>query len=297
MYKQKAAFFFYCVSPVHMGSGTALGAIDNPIQRERHTAHPTMLGSGLKGALRDHCAGEPWEDVVFGPKPGLRTGSEHAGALSLADANLVLFPVRSLRGAYVYATSPVALGRLHRLLTLLDAPPDWSVPTFPDANACLTASTDVFVDGHLVLEAFQFRRTEGDIAPIARWFASHALPTRAGFAFFRTKLESSLVVLHDDRFDHFVRHSTIVEPHVRIADETGTADDGGLFYTENLPPESLLVSLVMASDSRKNNGPGMDAGEVLQKLLGRVDGQLVQFGGDASTGRGQVVVRALRSQG
>ena len=52
MFQTKDAMFIYCVSPVHMGAGSAIGIIDNPIQRERHTGHPVMAGSGLKGALR-----------------------------------------------------------------------------------------------------------------------------------------------------------------------------------------------------------------------------------------------------
>ena len=40
MFQQKAAVFLYAVSPVHMGAGQAIGVIDNPIQRERHTGHP-----------------------------------------------------------------------------------------------------------------------------------------------------------------------------------------------------------------------------------------------------------------
>jgi CRISPR-associated protein Cmr4 len=46
--------FYYAVTPVRMGAGSASGAIDNPIQREVHTQHPVFAGSGLKGALRHH---------------------------------------------------------------------------------------------------------------------------------------------------------------------------------------------------------------------------------------------------
>ncbi len=42
MFEKQAALFLYAVSPVHMGAGTATGLIDNPIQRERHTRHPTF---------------------------------------------------------------------------------------------------------------------------------------------------------------------------------------------------------------------------------------------------------------
>ena len=37
MFEKRAAVFLYALSPVHMGAGSAIGVIDNPIQRERHT--------------------------------------------------------------------------------------------------------------------------------------------------------------------------------------------------------------------------------------------------------------------
>ena len=50
MFEKRAAVFLYALSPVHMGAGSAIGVIDNPIQRERHTNHPCFAGSGIKGA-------------------------------------------------------------------------------------------------------------------------------------------------------------------------------------------------------------------------------------------------------
>lgn len=83
---------------------------------------------------------------------------------------------------------------------------------------------------------------------------------------------------------------------------SGTADDGGLFYTENLPPESLLIAPVMASVERYHKDRKPDslktAEEVLQIVLrgdngfGGLDEQMLQIGGDATTGRGQVILKA-----
>lgn len=84
--------------------------------------------------------------------------------------------------------------------------------------------------------------------------------------------------------------------------KSGTADDGGLFYTENLPPESLLIAPVMASVERyhRERKPTSlkTAEEVLQIVLhgdgngfGGLDERLLQIGGDATTGRGQVIIK------
>ena len=72
-------------------------------------------------------------------------------------------------------------------------------------------------------------------------------------------------VLSDDDFNYFIKQATVVEPHVRINDETGTAEDGALFYTENLPPESILAGVVLASVERKKEG--LKAEQCLNKAL------------------------------
>ena len=106
------------------------------------------------------------------------------------------------------------------------------------------------------------------------------------------KLTQDLVVLSDTDFAYFAQHATLVEPHVRIDENTGTAADGGLFYTENLPPESLLVAPILASVTRTGRKEDeMDADEVLAKLGNVLDGTLLQVGGDATTGRGLVMLK------
>jgi CRISPR-associated protein Cmr4 len=77
---------------------------------------------------------------------------------------------------------------------------------------------------------------------------------------------------------------------VRINPDTGTAKDGGLFYTENLPPESLLVAPVLASKTRTGKDD-LEAELVMAQIRGALDGKLLQIGGDATTGRGLVVAR------
>jgi len=53
MFEQGRILFLYAESPLHPGTGTALGPVDLPIQRERHTGFPTIQASGIKGVFRD----------------------------------------------------------------------------------------------------------------------------------------------------------------------------------------------------------------------------------------------------
>lgn len=260
-----------------------------------------IAGSGLKGAVRHHF-NRTWQadaaliKRLFGPDTD---ASDHAGAIAFTDAQLVAFPVRSLKNTFVYATSPTALARLKRLAG--KAAP-WPVPEVAEGHA-LVAGTSALSSGRLVLEAFDFAATEdAGIKQIAEWLSTHALPSGSEHDYFRSKMAVDLVVLGDTEFSHFVRHATVVEAHVRINDTTGTADDGGLFYTENLPPESVLAGLVMASVERQSKKERrdtlLDASAVLAAVLhgtnspGGLTGGLLQVGGDATTGRGLIVVHA-----
>jgi len=57
MYQEQRLVFYYAVSPVHMGAGSATGAIDNPIQRAWRDVH----------AMRAHAGNNPERAAfVFG---------------------------------------------------------------------------------------------------------------------------------------------------------------------------------------------------------------------------------------
>ena len=295
MFEKQTAVFLYAVSPVHMGAGTATGLIDNPIQRERHTNHPSFAGSGIKGAVRHsfESLGGDKEliDRLFGPESG---NALHAGAVSFGDAQLVVFPVRSLKGGYVYATCSQALARARRLLQLTGTPVEWNIPDIGEGHCALT-NADLLSEGKLHLEAFEYEAADlkenGEkLQAIGADLAAKALPDDDAYEFFRRKIASDLVLLSDTDFAYFAENATLVEPHVRIDPQTGTADGGGLFYTENLPPEALLIAPLMASRTRSGK-EDLEADEAMCKIRNVLDNRLLQLGGDATTGRGLVIAR------
>lgn len=306
MFESSRLIFYYTLSPVHAGAGSALGAIDNPIQREVHTSLPMFAGSGIKGAIRHACAGH-WRESdegqgfitrLFGPEGHERL---HAGALSFSDAQLFLLPVRSLRGAFAYAASPLTLGRMARLAELAGTPVPWTIPVLEEGTAG-TASDNLHSSGKLVLEAFEFDAVaDPDTAAIAHWCSEHILPRDGAHGFFAHKVASDFVLIDDASLCHFGRSAMVVESHVRINDETGTADDGGLFFTENLPPETVMAGLVQASRERvpAKQGP-REAAAVLDTLLDGpgsngdgIAGKVLQVGGNSTTGRGLVMVNPV----
>lgn len=298
MFEKKSLVFYYCTTPLHMGAGTSVGAIDNPIQREVHSNHPIIAGSGLKGAVRHHVTRQWGSErknnitALFGSET--TSGDLTAGAVSFTDANLIAFPVRSVKNTYVYVTCPYALARLKRMAELAGLDFKFDVAGIKTVSA----STDsALIEGKLCLEAYEFNASEDeDTTGIAEWLSENCLSDDGG-SFFKEKIQSDLFVLTDDDFNFFIKQATVVEAHVRIDDETGTAVRGALFYTENLPPESILAGVVLSSTERKAKDNRMSAEQCLEKTMwdeDGVSGQLVQMGGDATTGRGLVLINAMK---
>ncbi len=111
MYKGSFLLSFYAETPVHMGVGSSVSYVDLPVQRERHTSFPVLWGSGIKGVLRNFaCRKLSKEKVntIFGPEDG---GEEYSSCISITDAKILLYPVRSVRGVFAWITCPFVLKR------------------------------------------------------------------------------------------------------------------------------------------------------------------------------------------
>ena len=50
---QTKILYLFTRTPLHVGAGSSVGAIDQPIQRERHTGFPIIPASSLKGTFAD----------------------------------------------------------------------------------------------------------------------------------------------------------------------------------------------------------------------------------------------------
>ena len=287
MYQTTQAWFLYAVSPVHMGAGNSVGElVDSPIQREAHTAYPVLPASGIKGALRHRSEASDSDStsVLYGARP---SGDLHAGSLTLTDGSLLAFSVRTLSGTFAYVTSLVALARISRQLQI-------SGHTLPPLPA--TTNKALSVDGNArVLETLRFEfDANSALTALASWLAERIFPSDPCYDYFRNKFSQDLLVLPDADFTHFVRNSTSIEPHVQIEDSTGTAAGGGLFYVENLPPESLFLSTAMFSNERTGHGDA-SAETLAEVFADTLDDQLVQLGGDATYGRGHVIFHRLEA--
>jgi len=294
MFEAATMLYLYVETPLHVGSGRSLGAVDLPIQREATTGYPIVQASGLKGRLRAEARERMKESpeefkAIFGPETG--NAADHAGALAPADARLLLFPLRSLAGVFAWATSRDVLARFQRDTAMVGLGLDWSLPPEPGSTEGLVSGDALVAGGKVVLEEFAFEPTQSpEVKKIGQWLASHCLPESEEYAYWRETLPGRLVLLPEDAFRDFTRLSTEVATRVKLALETKTVEKGALWTEESLPADSLLWAPLMASPSRAPNGPRLTGAEVLQRVAALGAGRR-QLGGDETVGRGVVFMR------
>ncbi len=310
--RSAAVLFLHAQTALHPGSGSALGVVDLPVQRERHTQWPTIAGTALKGVLRDLCreqakaerpqgetlsprrwANEKHQMLVTAFGPGTpEESSAHAGAVALTDARILAFPVRSIRGVFAWVTCPAVLERLNRDLKLAKLGPLPTVPQVHDNKIACAPNSPLLVGQNrdqVVLEEFEFKKTADDCGELAQWIAKHAVADQ----YTQDRLRSHLAVLSDNDFSHFVRHATEVVARIALDYDLKTVKQGALFYQEFLPAETIFYSLVLASESR-NPEAARSAAEILTYLGGCVQkAGVLQIGGDETTGKGLCAVRLL----
>jgi len=263
--KQKILYLF-TRTPLHVGAGSSVGAIDQPIIRERHTGFPIIPGSSIKGVLRDAVRRTSTEqaDAIFGVQ-------DNAGKLSFGDAKILAFPVRSAKGSFAFATCRLALERMNRDAALnLD-----DLPDEPQEMQCLAGQAITLTRNSktgVVLEEYLFTK-KGD---------------------FPGKLEEVLLSLLDDPvwkvakgrfvllsngdFAHFVKNACEVSQHVAIEPDKGTAKHGALFNLEAVPAETLFYAPI--TPLARNNGELSQLDQFIQNK------PIFQFGGDSTTGLG-----------
>lgn len=295
----KSMLFLYAETPLHAGSGRALGTVDLPIQRERVTDYPIIQASGIKGRLRAEMktTDKLGDDLttLFGPETP--NASEHAGALSFGDARLLLFSVRSLAGVFAWITSIDVLARFIRELALTGVPAPFDLPKDQNGTLLHPQPTQAWVSGKrnviekqnkIVLEEFAFEVEDRDIKRIAAELVK-ALPDGPEYAYWKQALTDGLCILHEDAFRDFVKYATEVQTHIKLNPDTKTVESGALWTAESLPVDSLLYTPILAVKSRRKDNKMQDS-DIMKKLIEALPAR-INFGGDETTGQGFVALK------
>lgn len=278
--------YLFTRTPLHVGAGASVGAIDQPVQRERHTGFPLIPGSSIKGVLADQYnaldeSGRILKDSnrnatkrtddgarLFGLGAGkAKDDNGRAGSIGFGEAALLAFPVRSAKGCFAWLTSPLALQRWARATgRKIDVP-------------------EIKKDSKAYFSAVTLGEKLGDNANSSALFEDYVFHHAGEFELAKSLAESCsedpvwtemaarhLALVDDSILSHFAVTACEVAQHVVINDETGTAKEGLLFNQENVPAETLFFSS-MTSGSNED----LDLLEIPNPL---------QIGGNATTGLG-----------
>jgi len=280
---------FYAVSPIHAGSGAATAAVDLPIQRERHTNWPHIQASGVKGAFRAHYRNFSKEDqqlinLIFGSdvQDGWGKGEENLpGAMSVSDAKLLAFPVRSNIAPFVWVTSPAALARLNTDFEYAGIDGLKEINEVKEDNAVSFGREKL--SGRVILEDAVVNVGEGLEEP----FFNNTFPEL-----------DRLIVISDEMYEYAVSSCTEIQTQIKIDSKKGTAEEGALRYQEFLPSDSVLYSIVHYSrrDSAELSNEGAKKelldmvndlrAETIKKHVEDVITGFIQIGGDETLGKG-----------
>lgn len=315
--------FIYTESATHAGTGTGLGAIDLPIQRERTTDYPIIQGSGVKGSLRQQYPGDKDDKdkaIVFGPD----NEPDYGGAIAVGDARILAFPARSLKGVLAWVTCRDVLARFARDAAYLEPPLLPAIAPQPQTDYTEAyASTDaVVLDGStIVLEDYQYRNvpftfTFGElqyfadeaqrqprrIAEVwASWLAVNALPKTDSYkSYYHNAFANRFVILPDDDFRDFALYSTEVTTRIKLNRDTKTVDGTALFTMESLPADSLLYVPITTHKPRspedKFTGSSFSKDSTDETVLKWLQNpeiypKRIQIGGDETVGYGQAALR------
>lgn len=292
MYEAKHLMILKVLTPMHVGGGNEIGAINSPIQREIHTNFPKIEASSLKGCVRNAFRSikdnSKYEDTIFGSAD---KDNMYSSAVSFTDARILFFPVRSAKGIFAYVTCPFVLKRFFSELKALKINTDIDEMLFEDYKSTIITSKECLIDNNVILEEYLFSdvKSEQEGGTFKKFVSSIAtfLPQEG----MKKDLLDKSILISDDEFLYFVEMATDVITRIKVEIDTGTTD-GGLFDEEYLPTESILYSFLFIESSKDENCY-IKATEIFD-LMNRTFEEPFQIGGNSTLGKGFTLCRLIK---
>jgi len=308
VFEKALVMYIYAETPIHPGSGIALGIVDLPIQRERHTEFPMIQGSSIKGVLRNFFVdlkveekvkinGKNLVDIIFGEENSI-------GGISVTDAKILAFPVRTLKGVFGWITCPLVLDRYKRDLNLAGKECKWEIPKLDGNNKAIVCDSNASKK-YVYIEDLQLECTYNEnIKDIAETI-SNALPDDDVYKEIKKKLKKDLIIVSDEIFRDLVTLTTEVVTRIKIDPENGTVQKGALWTEEYLPTDTIMYSLILIPSRLSNlkieiqdeelkriiESKEETSDKIVEILKNFLNKQVLQIGGDETIGKGFVRIK------
>mgnify|MGYP001772904409 CR=1 FL=1 len=234
------------LTSIHPGVGRSEEAhVDLPVQRDEFGL-PAIWASSLKGAVRAKAEGSLFDgskcaDVskrdecakviaAFGPKPDY--ASEHSSAVTFLDAKLFAVPARSLKGVWIYVTSPLLLGFAKLYSQALGV--SLSLPQLPAVREGEVAlSSGKYAESNIAIINEMKFKVVGQQAPALNLPPFERVKQITG-------AEPGFAVVSDQDLPKIVRRSLLVQYRVRLK-KTKTVEEGP-WSEEYIPPFTVFTT-------------------------------------------------------
>ncbi len=280
-------FTIYAETPVHAGSGSDIGIVDLPIQRERHTDLPVIWSSSLKGAIRDYFRNtkNEGEDFLFGPEDIKNSKDAYAGSLAFSDAKILAFPVRSVKVPFIWITCPMVIGKFNQFAKIANMSKSIFVPNLDfKGKEALISDASIQYNGKVFVEEFGMDAIEeAQVKLFSNYIADKIISQDQNYNYLREYIRKALVVVKDDLFTFFVKNLTEINPRIRIDSKTGVVKEGALWSEEDLPEDTIMYFTISYNENPKCN-----------EFVDNFDGKRFVVGGNKTIGKGIFTARRLK---
>lgn len=286
-YTSSDLLFIRTLTPLHVGVGRAGGIVDLPVQRDLY-GYPTIYSSSIKGALRTACLRAKRDkcEEIFGSEPGATPTKP--GKAMLLDAQLLLIPVRLLKGVYGYVTSPYMLKRfcdyiqikdekqaekLSEIITQLEGILD------PGNKAVVSSSEDISISTGdkkyvVINEEFWLEPREN------KELINNIISYVPGDLRKRLELDKNKLLIVSDVNDlsiQIVEKSLIRLQRIRLEKEEKIVKTGALWSEEYVPQNTVFYTLALYANNEVKTS--------FRNMLGATKNYLI-LGGNETIGKG-----------
>lgn len=269
-------FHITAITNLHVGSGKEnIGVVDNLIQRDVITNLPIIHSSSLKGALREHCNCNKYQDVIdyiFGLEIG---NASKAGNYRFFDAHILALPVRSDKVPYLMATCPAVIKQYLKTAELFGLNIKTNESIKDELNSIQPEPKSESESQKPNPIVFNNYVTGARIEDLKETTSLSENKTLHQFIKDIIGADAELVVLSDDDFNTLCDDNHLP---VIARNQLNNGESKNLWYEQVLPRFSVLYFPLIADDK---NGK-----DIFTNFKEYIEDGLVQIGANASVGYG-----------
>ena len=262
---------------IHPGTESSSGIVDLPVAREVSTNYPVIVGSSLKGAIRENFedkTGGKIADEIFGMP-------DKVGQIATTDARLLLLPVRTLVGHYRWITCPYIIERFLRDLKLSGQEiAEFSMPSIEQGGILShNNETEIFLEEiTFVPQNVKDNDILVKIVELIKPLIYHQS--------LKNRLLEQVAIISDEDFAYYAKYGLEVRARNKLEKITKTS--ANLWYEECLPSDTLFYSILLCRNGNE---------KFLDKLLTVFKEEpYLQIGGNETIGQGWCVVKSWEGE-